>query len=178
MKTFKERIVVFDLEATCQDRKIDANFPHQIIEIGAVDNHGCKFSSFVKPTDAPILTDFCKGLTTIKQSDVDNADTFEEVNKEFFDFYNGATLISWGAYDKNQMIKEISKTSDKVGLDYIKSDHVNLKEFYREVTGRKARGMRSALTYLGLTLKGTHHRGIDDAINIMEIYKELVRIKG
>ena len=31
--------------------------------------------------------------------------------------------------------------------------------------------MKKALNILNLNLKGTHHRGIDDALNIAEIFK-------
>lgn len=177
MTKFKSRVVVFDLEATCEHKSIDPNFPHQIIEIGAVDTDGNQFSKFVRPTIATELTPFCKKLTTIKQSDVDNAETFESVNSEFFKFYDGATIVSWGKYDCNQMVKEISLSENKAGLDYMKTNHVNLKDLYKEVTGSRAGWMPNALKSLGLELKGTHHRGIDDAINIMEIFKALVKLK-
>ena len=92
--------VVFDLEATCEDRNIVAEYPNEIIEIGAVmiDERGTeidRFEMFAKPTLNPILTQFCKDLTTIKQSDVDNAEDLAEVLIKFYEWLEGCTLLSW-----------------------------------------------------------------------------------
>ena len=54
----------------------------EIIEIGAVmvDRETLsivdEFQTFIKPIRHPILTDFCKQLTSITQSQVDTAPTF------------------------------------------------------------------------------------------------------
>ena len=83
MNNFKERIVVFDLEATC-DKTVF--FDNETIEIGAVDNFGNEFSRFIKPTVNPLLTHYCTELTTIEQKDVDSAREFPHVYKDFNDF--------------------------------------------------------------------------------------------
>lgn len=59
--------IIFDLEATCWAQKGPIS---EIIEIGAVKigpdlNTISEFSSFVKPMRNPILSDFCKELTSI-----------------------------------------------------------------------------------------------------------------
>ncbi|WP_426203874.1 exonuclease domain-containing protein [Pseudomonas sp. TWP3-1] len=40
-----------------------------------------EFKCFVRPQINPILTDFCKQLTSIQQADVDSAGTYVEVGK-------------------------------------------------------------------------------------------------
>jgi len=82
----KEKFLVVDLEATCQLN--DQNYGNETIEIGAVmvyTNGGTigDFDHFIKPVKKPILTDFCKDLTSIQQSDVDNAECFSTIWKEF-----------------------------------------------------------------------------------------------
>ena len=95
------RYIIVDLEATCWevvDRK-----DMEIIEIGAVvlspnKNLDKEFTAFVRPIMKPILSDYCKKLTTISQKDVDSAETFNVVFPKFLQwigiepFY----LCSWG----------------------------------------------------------------------------------
>lgn len=177
MNNFKERIVVFDLEATCDKAEF---FDNEIIEIGAVDNFGNEFSHFIKPIVNPLLTDFCKELTTIKQTDVDSAHEFPHVYTEFNDFITGdkyggeATIFSWGFYDKNQLLKDCQRHGINGDNEYFAHNHVNLKTVYKEIMGTKARGMAHALRKFNIELEGTHHRGIDDARNIFKIYQKLM----
>lgn len=57
----------------------------EIIEVGAVTVDAAnlqvvdEFQSFVRPTRHPRLTEFCTGLTSIAQQDVDNAPVFQFV---------------------------------------------------------------------------------------------------
>lgn len=61
----------------------------EIIEIGAVlverDQLQIidEFQTFIKPTKNPILTDFCKELTSITQKDIDSAPIFPIAIAEF-----------------------------------------------------------------------------------------------
>jgi inhibitor of KinA sporulation pathway (predicted exonuclease) len=63
--------LVLDLEATCCDRGTIKRHEMEIIEIGAV-MVGAKtltirdeFQTFIKPVRHPVLTEFCKSLTSI-----------------------------------------------------------------------------------------------------------------
>lgn len=166
--------IVFDLEATCiEDRNV--RFQNEIIEIGAVKlNEKLEivdtFEAFIKPKLNPILSDFCKQLTTIEQKDVDSAKPFYQVLYGFKDWIGKDYLLcSWGKYDKNQFTKdcELHKQDSK----WV-NKHISLKHQFMEnhnIKGRDA-GMGSVLKRLGLSLEGTHHRGIDDAKNIAKIF--------
>lgn len=171
-----KRKVIFDLEATCTKT---GEFPRdemEIIEIGAVDTDGKEFASFIKPVRNPELTDFCKELTTIKQSDVDTAAEFKEVYAFFKDFFEDATLISWGDYDRKQMIKDLEYHGIKD--KYINYNHINLKQVFLDYSGLKRAGVNKALSWFNLEFEGTKHRGIDDAKNIIKIYDKLVEVLG
>eukprot|EP00758_Cryptobia_borreli_P003090 Tbor_TRINITY_DN3521_c0_g1::TRINITY_DN3521_c0_g1_i1::g.2827::m.2827/K18416/THEX1, ERI1; 3'-5' exoribonuclease 1 len=80
-------LFVIDFEATCDCD--EPNYPHEIIEfpVIVVDTEtACivaEFHTFVKPVNNPILTEFCKTLTGIKQSDVNNAPTLPEAIEMF-----------------------------------------------------------------------------------------------
>ncbi len=167
--------IILDLEASCWGNKSDKQ--HEIIEIGAlkIDTHGNlmgEFSEFVKPKLHPQLSDLCKELTTIEQSDIDSADTYDAVItrfKQWIDTEEPYVLCSWGFYDK----KQFAKDCDLHGLD--KSwlqHHISLKHQYADIKHlRKPIGMGGTLKKEGLALDGTHHRGIDDARNIAKIFK-------
>lgn len=170
--------IIFDLEATCvEDKTIP--FQNEIIEIGAVKLNSQlekvgEFTTFIKPIINPTLTDFCTRLTTITQSQVDEAGTFSEGLQAFLEFIGDEeyVLLSWGGYDKNQLTKDCELHSLQNG--FLKQ-HYNLKKLHHEkILLKKDRqmGMKAALRNAGLKIVGTHHRGLDDAINIARILQK------
>lgn len=170
--------IIFDLEASCWDRSLGPNKNrNEIIEIGAVlindeGNITSEFEAFVKPKLNPTLSDFCKKLTTITQDQVDNAEIFPEVSKQFQSWIKqndqDYMLCSWGFYDKKQLKKDCAL--HKLDDAWVEP-HISIKHQYAPLTGlRRPVGMGKALQLEGLTLDGTHHRGIDDARNIAKIF--------
>ena len=172
----KNNFIVVDLEATCQEN--DRYYGNETIEIGAVAvNSGGEvigeFNQFVRPIKKPILTDFCKELTSITQSDVDGGEYFPVVWQKFCAWVeridNNAVFCSWGYYDKNQFRNDC--VLHNVSFDYPWfNHHISLKHQYVQITGNRRKcGMTKALRFLNIPLVGTHHRGIDDARNIAKI---------
>lgn len=167
--------IILDLEATCwKDRSVTKQ--NEIIEIGAVkiDGNGkiiSEFCEFVKPKLNPELSDFCKELTTIEQSDIDSAETFDIVIERFKKWINldePYVLCSWGFYDKKQFVKDCNLHNlDKNWLN----NHISLKHQYAKIKKLdRPTGMGGALKRERFELDGTHHRGIDDARNIAKIF--------
>lgn len=175
------RYIIFDLEVTCWEEKNDK--VKEIIEIGAVRlNEKLEivdtFSEFVKPTINPKLTDFCTTLTSIKQEDVDNAKLFNDAIRDFENWVLSSSedvkLISWGYYDKKQILEEstVKKYSGEI-IRLVENNHISLKHEFARMRKSRTCGMRKALDILNIPLMGTHHRGIDDAKNIAEIFKKV-----
>ena len=169
--------IIVDLEATCLEVKPE-NYISEIIEIGAVkvDAKGNildTFDCFVKPTINPVLSDFCKELTSISQEDVDSGLDRKTALKNFKEFCgNDCMLLSWGAYDKHQLRKEFAENDLST---FILNNHHNLKVEFSRVLGReKQYGMAKALRIADIPLDGTHHRGIDDAKNITKIFQKYI----
>ncbi|MBE9040456.1 exonuclease domain-containing protein [Oscillatoriales cyanobacterium LEGE 11467] len=169
-------LMVLDLEATCCDRKTISRNQMEIIEMGAVmvETQNLtpvdEFQTFVKPTLNPQLTEFCRQLTSISQAQVDRAPTYPEAAKHLQSWlarYPNFLFGSWGDYDRKQFEQD-SKFHD---ISYpIASVHINLKKFFSTNQGFKKRyGMAQALELAGISLEGTHHRGIDDARNIAKL---------
>ena len=167
--------VVFDLEATCWDGYDKSQ--NETIEIGAVLVNENKeivseFQSFIRPLKFPILSEFCKELTSIKQSDVDSAPFFSEVIEDFKKWFKSEeepyVLCSWGIYDK----KQFESDCQLHGIDDAwTSPHRNLKQQYGKFKALpRAIGMKNAIINENMKIDGTHHRGIDDARNIAKIF--------
>ncbi|MGB5982651.1 MAG: 3'-5' exonuclease [Nonlabens sp.] len=167
--------IIFDLEATCWDGWDKSQ--NETIEIGAVLINEKKeiiseFSRFVKPLNHPILSEFCKELTTIDQNDVDSADYFQNVISEFKNWVKKGNqdyiLCSWGYYDR----KQFESDCDIYGIDkqWIEK-HISLKHQYGKFKKlKRSIGMKNALISENIPMTGTHHRGIDDARNIAKIF--------
>lgn len=175
MKNSPMNYIVVDLEATCWEEK--NRHQNEIIEIGAVlidENKTVvsEFEQFVRPLKHPVLSDFCTSLTSITQTDVDNAPLFFEAVEVFQQWIHkhGAyfLLCSWGYYDKRQLQDDCKLHG--VPTTWLEN-HINLKHQYAHIKKlRRSIGMKNALMSEGMELEGTHHRGIDDARNIAKIF--------
>ena len=173
-------ILVIDLEATCDDGGKVPRREMEIIEIGAVLVNGetlvpiAEFQTFVQPIRHPTLTQFCKQLTSITQAQVDSAPLFpkalQSLERFMLDHRDGGIpqrFGSWGAYDLHQFQQDARLHN--LALPFA-GDHLNIKKAFSAQLGtRKKFGMAGALRHVGIPLKGTHHRGIDDARNIAKL---------
>ena len=168
------RYIVVDLEATCWENIHDYD-RMETIEIGAVELPSAigtpsrEFNRFIRPTEEPNLSDFCKRLTTIRQRDVDKADLFPSVFAEFVAWIGEEQffLCSWGAYDLTQFRTDCGRHGVDFPLSFER--HINLKKQFARISSKRECGMEQALAQVGLPLLGTHHRGIDDARNIARL---------
>lgn len=164
--------LVVDLEATCDQ---PASFPRdesEIIEIGAVlvDPDTLEprdeLQTFVRPVLHPRITPFCTELTSIRQEQVDGAPLLRTAIAELARWLpEPVTLASWGAYDRNQFRREGRRKRITMPWD---GQHLNIKERFGERVGKRM-GVGAALRRVGLRFRGTPHRGIDDARNIVRL---------
>jgi inhibitor of KinA sporulation pathway (predicted exonuclease) len=167
-------ILVLDLEATCCDRGTISTPDMEIIEIGAVwatiSGHVIDtFQTFVRPRFRPVLTKFCQDLTSIRQSDVASAPSFAEAATQLRRFAQSQHVParvwgSWGKYDFNQIERDCVRNS--ISSPLADFSHRNLKRDFAKKRKIKEVGVAKALEIAGLQFFGTHHRAIDDAINI------------
>ncbi len=168
--------IIFDLEASCWLGRPPQGM-NEIIEIGAVKVNDYNevvstFSRFVKPTINPILSDFCKRLTSISQENVDKSRTFPSIIQEFMDWVGvneeDYFLISWGKYDKQQLKQDCEL--HKLDVDWVEN-HFNLKPAYRSLKNLKDEpGLKKAVKLEGFEFTGIHHRAISDAENTAKIF--------
>jgi inhibitor of KinA sporulation pathway (predicted exonuclease) len=170
-------ILIIDLEATCSDDEKIPSEQMETIEIGAcwVQQDGVvldRFQSFVRPVRNPRLTAFCISLTGIHQADVDNAPMFPVAAASLHQFVEqyrapASVWMSWGAYDQKQITRDsaLHDVTEPIGLP-----HQNAKRLFAKAQriGKEV-GMAKACQLTRLTLKGVHHRALDDALNIARL---------
>lgn len=149
----------------------------EIIEIGAylLNPYGeviGEYNRFVRPTFNAHLSSFCQELTSIRQEDVDRASTFPVVIEEFQEWAGigeeDYLLCSWGKFDKVMFINDCN-------LHQLESDwvepHINIKKQYQDIKRlRRPIGLKNAVEKEGFEFSGTHHRGIDDALNLAKVF--------
>jgi inhibitor of KinA sporulation pathway (predicted exonuclease) len=130
----------------------------------------------VKPIRHPVLLPFCTELTGIRQDMVDGApffaDAFIGMKRRLIAGRDGLVVWgSWGNFDAVQFQRDCALNR----VDYGMPPHLNMEEALSSAQGwRKRYDMAKALTRCGLTLKGAHHRGIDDARNIARMLPWIV----
>lgn len=189
-------LLCVDLEATCDDYPPGLSPDEQAlyelqvkrdemetIEVGAILidlENSCsvvgEFGGFVRPVLNPKLTTFCKELTTIEQSDIDQASGYAEVAEQLQVFLapykeQGVQWCSWGDYDRKQLLADAERLGCPVMLD--PERHCSMKRWHWKLYACRGMGLRPAAESLGLEWQGTYHRGIDDARNLAAIVKHM-----
>ena len=182
----KKYICVIDLELTCWDDKEHTHQDMEIIEIGiAYCNLQYKILDeieiFVKPWHNPILSDYCKELTHIKQEDVDNSKNLcvsvsqlmEKLPdpKEFI-------FASWGN-DPIWLQKELEKKCYKNcnngkwhGYTEFDPRFINIK-LCDKIKNNKKRGLKKTLRSYGIEQIQPAHRALPDALSTALLAKEM-----
>lgn len=168
--------LVLDLEATCCDKETIKRHEMEMIEIGAVMVEAetltiiDEFQTFVKPVRNPVLTPFCTSLTSITQTQVEQAPEYADailLLQKWLSNYQNAVFGSWGDYDYNQFEEDSKFHKVPFPISY---PHINLKKLFGNTQGlSELYGMAEALKLAAIKLEGTHHRGIDDAKNIAKL---------
>lgn len=176
-------ILVVDLEATCWKNRHAPSGEPQTIHNMEIIEFGCALTTrdgvlldsrsfLVRPTRYPKLSEFCTSLTGITQGMVNQSPVYLDV-VEALDMWLGSRAndfiwCSWGNYDR----LHIQAESEEHGLSpaFMNYPHLNLKRIWRRTTGQKKKnGLAHALAFHDLEFEGQHHRGVDDAKNIVRL---------
>lgn len=176
-------LLVVDLEATCWESRYAPNGEPQSVENMEIIEFGCALATrqgelldsrsfLVRPSHSPILSEFCTSLTSITQAMVDDAPVFSDVIR-LLDEWLGRPAdsfiwCSWGNYDRLHILADGAK--HQCWPAFTGYPHLNLKRIWRRTTGQKRKnGFAHALEFHGLAFEGHHHRGVDDARNMVRL---------
>ena len=170
-----DKLIVIDVESTCWEQYPPDGQFNEIIEIGV-----CVFNLktweiensediFVKNQYSKI-SEFCTKLTTITQEMIDkNGISFKEACDKL-KRYKERPWASWGDYDRKQFERQCFYPRNKYGAIYPFGTHINLKNLFAiKAKLTKEVGMEEALKMYKMGIQGTHHRAVDDAINITRL---------
>jgi len=167
---------VIDFECTCD---ADRTNPPEIIEFPAVFINPVSYSTdfifreFVRPTENPVLFDYCTDLTGITQDQVDQAFPLSEVLLAFSEFVNSNDiefqLVTDGPWDVVKFLVPECRRKEiplpRWCLSWLDLGQIFKNKFRLDT--RRPLGMM--LSMCGLELEGRHHSGIDDAKNISQL---------
>lgn len=180
-------LLVLDFEAQCDEkdgRKLNLEI-QEIIEFPVVPinlktgviEKDLIFHYYIKPVKLPILTEFCQGLTGIKQEQVDQGIILEEALELLHNHLTKSGILNknWcfvtcGDWDLQTCLKSECKKKEIPLKKYMKR-WINIKKIFRKEfeVSSKSFGMPYMLEYFKLKLEGNHHSGIDDSKNISQI---------
>lgn len=174
----KPYFAVIDFEATCweeEERRAD----QEIIECGCVTMDGSgrlldEFTTFVRPTRYPVLSEYCSALTGISQSDVDTAPTFPYALGMFVDWLGDPalyTFCSWGEFDR--FLLRATCRFHRVPFPF-DDEYIDIKPHFIDTVSGRSVDLQRALDMLGLKHEGRLHRALDDARSTARIMAELI----
>ena len=168
-------LVVVDFECTCEDQ--EEPFLHEIIEFPAVlldlqrGREVRHFHSFVKPTERPVLSEFCTRLTGIDQATVDGAETLDRVLVKF------CAWLDEFAGENYSLAADCQSDLRHFLLPECRRKKIRVRDAWRVWVDigrhlmvhfdlRRPGNLQMKLAKVGLAFDGTPHRGLDDARNI------------
>ncbi|XP_019155489.1 PREDICTED: ERI1 exoribonuclease 2-like [Ipomoea nil] len=180
--------VVIDFEATCDKGK--KPHPQEIIEfpsviVNSMTGHleSSYFQTYVRPTCNRILSDFCKDLTGIQQTQVDRGVTLSEallmhdewLEKKGIKNSNFA-VVTWGNWDCRVMLESECRYKKIPKPSYF-NRWINLKVAFHEAFGAGVRSndLKEAVQHAGLGWQGRAHCGLDDAKNTARLLALFMR---
>ncbi|MBN8193537.1 3'-5' exonuclease KapD [Bacillus sp. NTK074B] len=170
-----EQLVFIDFEFSMPERhRVPKGFFPEIIEAGVVVVENGKvsdtFSSYVRPTAFPKLTNRCKRFLSISQNEVDSGISFQSL----IDYFNGinaagvAKVVTWGNMD----MKVLRDNCVQSGFPFpFQAQFVDLSMEYKRFFGdQNQTGLWKAVQEYGREGVGKHHKALDDALTTHHIY--------
>ena len=179
--------IIFDLEYNQQhpddintsDTKPPLLF--EIIQIGAIKfNKDLKtistFNSLIKPNIHLKLHPYVENLTKINIENLNNAENFNSVYKDFINFIGEEQniLVVWGNSDIKELIKNIefyNLDSSKISNKYIDIQSYASKLF-KLPKGQKI-SLKNAVEALNIPVEGDFHDAFFDAHYTAEVFKSI-----
>ncbi|MRX73585.1 3'-5' exonuclease KapD [Bacillus lacus] len=170
------QLIFIDFEFTMPEGKAQSKgFYPEIIEVGIVIVKKQEiirtYSSFVKPSNNPLLTSRCKSFLNISQDQVDLGITFVEFISYLNELnqYGNNTVVTWGNMD----MKVLKLNCEKQHLPFpltgkMRDLSLEYKKFFGD---RNQTGLWKAVEEYGKKGVGSHHRALDDALTTYNIFK-------
>lgn len=177
------RVVLMDLELTCWEDSLRTGWadplrPPEVLEIGLalydVETQDVisTFSSLIRPTINPTLSEYCRSLLTITQQDVDLAKPLAAVAEDIATWERrfavaDAPTCTWCTLDREWLHDDARRSNCVDPFDGRR--HVNLSSLLMKALGEDTGKTppRDAMTArLGLPPIPDRHRALPDAVDL------------
>lgn len=148
----------------------------------------------------PLLSDFCRKLTGITQTTVNNSQTLESVLKKFHlwltkelkmrnlvlpkcsitNIKGNCAFVSWSDHDFKSFLDTECKRKNIKKPEYF-NQWIDVRYIFRGFYGYNKLKFDSALQRMGINFTGKQHSGLDDAKNlaimVYKLFKKGVNLK-
>ena len=173
-----DRIVIFDLEATCWEGRENIHKYREVIALGAcvldlktLEING-QFNIVCKPIKTEI-SEYCTKITGITKEQASNGKDFDEMCKLVLKELDTKSIpcAAWGA-DNEKMYSECRQKDCKYPFS---NEYLNISLLYSIIMGKPYNnGLERSLAELGLKFVGEKHNPYWDSYNAAIIFKHIV----
>jgi inhibitor of KinA sporulation pathway (predicted exonuclease) len=173
-----KQFIFFDFEMKCDNRGM-AYEDMEAIRLGAVKydldtKKITQFDRFIQPAAHGPLSAFCKSLTGIRDTDLENADLFPEVFKEFLFWVGGvkkSRFFSWSKSDMSRLKMDSALHElPAVTIEKIQNRYIDFQETFTKHVSKDNLSVENALSLYGVEFKGDAHNPMYDAYNTLQIF--------
>lgn len=173
-----KQFIFFDFEMLCSDKGMA--FEHmEAIRLGAVKydletESISYFDRFIRPKNREPLSDFCKSLTQIEDSNLVDASDFKVVFDDFLVWVGGvkkSRYFSWSPSDLSRLKIDAEKHELPFRtIDKIKKRYIDFQAIFNKRVAKGNISVEDALTLYGMEFIGEKHNPMYDAYNTLRIY--------
>lgn len=174
-----KQLIFFDFEMLCSKNGMLFE-DMEAIRLGAVkvdveSGRVTGFDRFIRPQQNSPLSTFCKELTGISDSDLEKADYFPEVFKDFLFWVGGvkkARFFSWSSSDILRLKADALRHNlPHATIEKITKRYVDFQAVFTKRASRTAASVENALFFYELSFIGEPHHPMYDAYNTLRIYQ-------
>lgn len=173
-----KQFIFFDFEMLCSDNGM-AFEQMEAIRLGAVKydletEDISYFDRLIRPKNSEPLTDFCKSLTQIEDSDLAGAADFKVVFTEFLVWVGDikeSRYFSWSPSDLSRLkIDAEQHDISSRTIDTIQTRYLDFQAIFTKRVAKRNLSVEDALTLYGMKFVGEKHNPMADAYNTLRIY--------
>ena len=173
-----KQFVFFDFEMLCSDKGM-AFERMEAIRLGAVKydlvtESISYFDRFIRPENREPLSDFCKSLTRIEDSNLVDASDFKVVFDDFLVWIGGvkkSRYFSWSPSDLSRLkIDAVQHDIPLRTIDKIQKRYLDFQAIFNKRVAKGNVSVEDALILYGMEFIGEKHNPMYDAYNTLRIY--------
>lgn len=133
-----------------------------------------RFDRFIKPKNRKPLSNFCKQLTGINDTDLKDAEDFKTVFEEFLTWVGGikkSRFFSWSTSDLTRLKIDAAKHGvSETTIKKIEKRYVDFQAIFTKRVSKNNPSVENALAFYDLTFIGEKHNPMYDALNTLRVY--------